>query len=64
MEKSYYFATIFFGWIILLAVAFFSIVSFKMGYVVIGFLFLVITIVSVFVNILFIRRWSKGQHSK
>lgn len=35
MEKSYYVATILFGWIILLAIATFSIIAFKMGYFII-----------------------------
>ncbi|MGE8203950.1 hypothetical protein ACQKP0_05240 [Heyndrickxia sp. NPDC080065] len=61
MEKSYYFATIFFGWIITLAIAGFTIVAFKMGYVVTGFLFLLITIASVFMNVLFIRKWFRSQ---
>ncbi|QQZ07825.1 hypothetical protein [Heyndrickxia vini] len=62
MEKSYYVATILFGWIILLAIATFSIIAFKIGYFIIGLIFILITIASIIMNLLFIRKWFKKQH--
>ncbi|MED1201881.1 hypothetical protein [Heyndrickxia acidicola] len=62
MEKTYYIATLIFGWIISVALAVFSAAGFWLGYMWIGVTFLAILCASISMNIVFIRKWFKGKN--
>ncbi|MDQ0176342.1 hypothetical protein [Bacillus chungangensis] len=61
MEKVYYYATLFFGTFITLALIIFSIFAFRLGYPVIGIFLVLIVIASIFVYIVFMKKWDKQK---
>ncbi|PKR83298.1 hypothetical protein CWO92_20070 [Heyndrickxia camelliae] len=61
MEKTYYFATLFFGFIITIAILCFAIVCFYIHYLWTGIIFLLIFIGAISMNIVFARKWFQNQ---
>ncbi|MBS4172640.1 hypothetical protein [Bacillus sp. FJAT-49736] len=57
MEKTYYVATLFFGFIITLAILCFAIVSFYLHYPWAGILFIIIFLAGISMNVVFAKKW-------
>jgi hypothetical protein len=57
MEKTYYVATLLFTSFISLAIASFTIICFKIDRPWFGFIFFVILMASILMNVLFARKW-------
>lgn len=61
MEKTYFYATIFFGWLITLALIIFIVVAFKMSMIVIGCILILISLASLLMNIVFMKKGVRNQ---
>ncbi|CAM4013305.1 hypothetical protein [Lederbergia lenta] len=59
MEKTYFIATLAFGWFITLGLGVFTYFGFRLGYPLIGIMFIAITIASAAMNILLIKKWKR-----
>ena len=57
LEKTYFIATLIFGWFITLSLAVFTYFAFKLDYPIIGIGIIVITVASAVVNSLMYRKW-------
>ncbi|MBS4203497.1 hypothetical protein [Lederbergia citrea] len=60
MEKTYYVATLIFGWFITVSLAVFMYFAFKLGYSLIGIVMTMIVIASAAMNTLFLKKWKKA----
>lgn len=61
MEKTYFYATIFFGWLITLALIIFMVVAFKMSMITIGCILILICLASLLMNIVFMKKGVRNQ---
>lgn len=59
LEKTYFIATLIFGWFITLSLAVFNYFAFRLDYPVIGVILVLITIASAAMNILLFRKWKR-----
>lgn len=64
MSKAFFIGTLFFTILITIASAGFAIMGFYFSYPWIGVVFIIITIASLSMNILFLRNWNKAVENE